>query len=79
MLKVMRNTDSLHFYCSTAYSIEDSIFLPRELGEANSHAEPELNAKLLAQIHSHQPFLIKLFMVTSMRDILKNKPEYCKI
>jgi hypothetical protein len=45
----------------------------------NSHAEPELNAKLLQQIHSHQPFRIKLFMATYIEDILENKPEYCKI
>jgi hypothetical protein len=38
-----------------------------------------LNAELLTQIHSHQPFLIKLFIVTYIEGILENKPEYCKI
>jgi hypothetical protein len=56
----------LILYLSTTFSTEASIFLPRELGEADSHAEPwpELNAELLAQIHSHQLFLIQLLMVT---------------
>jgi hypothetical protein len=69
----------LILYFSTTFSTEASTFLLRELGEANSRAEPELNAKLLAQIHSHQLALIQLFMVTYIEDILENKPEYCKI
>jgi hypothetical protein len=71
----------LILYFSTTFSTEASIFLPRELGEADSHAEPELNAELLAQIHtsSHQLFLIQLLMVTYIEDILENKPEYCKV
>jgi hypothetical protein len=69
----------LILYFSTIFSTEASIFLPRELGEANSHAEPELNTELLAQIHSHQLFLIQLLMVVYIEDILENKPEYCKI
>jgi hypothetical protein len=69
----------LILYFSTTFSTEASIFLLRELGEANSHVELELNAKLLAQIHSHQLALIQLFMVTYIEDILENKPEYYKI
>jgi hypothetical protein len=68
----------LIIYFSTTFSTEASIFLLRELGEADSHAEPELNAELLAQIHSHQLFLIQLLMVAYIEDILENKPEYLK-
>jgi hypothetical protein len=50
----------LILYFSTTFSTEASIFLLRELGEANSHAEPELDAKLLAQIHSHELAIIQL-------------------
>jgi hypothetical protein len=63
----------------TTFSTEASFFLPRELGEADSHAEPELNAELLAQIHSHQLFLIQLLMVIYIEDTLENKLEYCKV
>jgi hypothetical protein len=69
----------LTLYFFTTFSTEANIFLSRELGEADSQAEPELNVELLAQIHSHQLFLIQLLTVTYIEDILENKPEYCKV